>query len=57
MSISPIILAGLIRASRIGLTRAYTYNEKNKGESKTKTRTIIKHKNGHLYIQTNGILI
>ncbi len=45
MSISPIILAGLIRASRIGLTRAYTYNEKNKGESKTKT--IIKHNNGH----------
>ena len=45
MSISPIILAGLIRASRIGLTRAYTYNEKNKGESKTKT--IIKYNNGH----------
>lgn len=49
MNISPIILAGLIRASRIGLTRAYTYNEKNKGKSKTKTktRTIIKHNNGH----------
>ena len=47
MSISPIILAGLIRASRIGLTRAYHYNERNKGESKTKTRTIIKHNNGH----------
>ena len=47
MNISPSILAGLIRESRIGLTRAYSYNEKNKGKSKTKTRTIIKHNNGH----------
>ena len=43
MSISPIILAGLIRASRIGLTQAYHYNERNKGESKI----IIKYNNGH----------
>lgn len=35
MNISPIILAGLIRASRKGIIQIYNYNEMNKRKSET----------------------